>query len=171
MKRFCVVVLSFLFATFATGAAAEGRSSGDFELTVWGLSKHLENPPSSRSFVEVNPGIGMREYITKRGCWEIFADANYISKNSTGGTAILAGVGGQCPVASAGRTEFLVGGVVGMARYENMWQGETSIIPGAYPFIGVRRKDITLTVGYIPHTQSGEKIAYETLFAYASIKF
>lgn len=168
MKPFCAYALLLLLLV-AGVATAEERLPEDWELTIWQLSRHLDDAPEGRSFVEVNPGIGIRKYISKKECWEIFGDANYIVKNSTGGKATLIGLGGQCSVLSTGYTELLLGGVAGVTRYENAWEQKTYVTPGAYPFVGVRHKDLTLTMGYIPSIKS--KSVYETLFVYANIRF
>ena len=169
-----MLLLFLLFQLFPTErvVACDGRVPGDWEVTVWELSKHLERPPEGHVFVEVNPGVGLRRYFSRANCWEIFADANYISKNSTGGTAALVGVGAQRPFASIGeKTELLVGGVAGMTRYDNRWEKKVWFFPGAYPYIGVRHRDVSVVVGYIPHISMKGEPVYETLFLYAGIKF
>src|SRR3989344_2613990 len=173
--KFCVsivVALLNLFNLLAVEiATAEERLLGDWEITIWQLSKHLESPPEGRFFNEVNPGIGVRKYLAKKDGVEVFADANYISKNSTGGKAILAGIGGQYPVLSKGHTDLLIGGVAGVMQYENSWEQKMYVAPGAYPFVAPRYKDVTVTVGYVPHVSIKNKSAYEALFMYVGVRF
>ena len=172
MRSFCVIAVTLLQLLAVGIATADERLSGNWEVTVWQLSKHLESSPEGRFFNEVNPGVGIRKYFatTKSGV-EVFADANYISKNSTGGKTILAGVGGQHPVLSKGHTDLLIGGVAGVMQYENSWEQKKYVSPGAYPFVGLRYKDVTVTMGYIPHVSIKNKSTYEALFVYASVKF
>lgn len=170
MKSICTaILLQFVFPV--TIASAGERTAKDWELNVWGLSHHLESAPQGRAFNEVNPGIGIRKYFDKMSGFEVFVDANFVSKNSTSGQTALAGIGGQYPVFSTQQADILLGAVVGAVSYENTWDRQTYVTPGAYPFVGARYKDVALTVGYIPGIKVNGKATYEAIFGYASIRF
>ena len=173
MKTSSVVValVALFLSVFVEISTAAERSTGDAEVVVWGMSHHLSAPPEGRTFNETNPGIGFRKYFASRNNIEVFADAHYVSKNSTSGEAVMVGIGGQYPFASMGRVDVLVGGVAGISRYENTWERKVYVAPGAYPFLGLRWKYITLTVGYVPNVSVDGMATYSTLFAYASMRF
>lgn len=168
--KLLMVVIAVVFQTVVMAGTAVAEEK-NWELVMWQGSKHFDAPPEGRSFNELNPGIGLRKYLTGAKGVEIFVDANYISKNSTGGEAVLAGIGGQCPIVSMGHADLLVGAAIGVMQYKNAWEHETYVTPGAYPFVGVRYKDVTLTVGYIPEVSTKNTSTYEAVFAYAGIRF
>ncbi|MHB8652231.1 MAG: hypothetical protein ACYC8S_03825 [Minisyncoccota bacterium] len=168
-----VAVIVFQFFIVVT-VYADGRNPGDMELNIWGVSYHPKSAPARHTFNQVNPGIGLRRYFKNIRGVEVFGDVEFMNKNSTGGHLFQVGVGGQYPVLSLGHTDVLVGVAAGILSYENKWMGETYVVPGAYPFVGVRHKNVALTVGYVPPVSAGKGggySAYAAYFAYASVRF
>lgn len=171
MKSLTNLVFAVVAMVTAPVSMAATRHTGDLEMNVWGASYHLNAPPAGHVFNETNPGIGLRAYIATAREVEFFADADYIRKNSTTGTATLAGIGMQKVATKIGRSDILVGVVGGVMRYGNAWEGKTYLAPAAYPFVGVRHRDITLNVGYIPRVSFHGMGTYAAVFGYASIRF
>lgn len=171
--HFANFMISVLLLIYATNSNAEDhqRKNGDMELNLWGASYHLEKAPVFRTWNERNPGIGLRRYFGKISSAEMFLTADYIDKNSTGGSYMQAGVGIQFPVYRIREVSLLVGAVAGVGRYENSWQHQNHIFLGAYPFVAIRKNDITLSIGYIPKVRVGAVETFPSIFGNASLKF
>jgi len=134
-----------------------------FYLNIWGKSIHLG--PSTPGFKrnENNLGLGIRYDVKETASGgQFFADVN-VFKNSTSGRSICYGAGYEHSFISIGQTEVLWGTVVGVQRYENKWKGEIFVRLGIYPYIGFRKENITLNLGYLPGSPG-------VIFIYASIK-
>lgn len=169
MKR--SVVLAVFLAALTSGALpAQETTKGDIAINVWGKSLHLGNPPPGRSFTETNLGIGLRYNISEMGTGgQFYTDAN-VFRNSTGGLAVSWGAGYEHPLFAIGRSDVLCGITAGVLQYQNKWWDTVSVMFAGYPYLGLRRKNATLTIGYLPATWvKGEK-APPVLFTYVSIR-
>ncbi len=163
-----VLMLCLPGAVLACGGSKEGK----WEINVWGLSHHLESAPRGRVWNQVNPGVGLRRYINPtRNCLEIFGEVDWMARNSTGGSLTQMGVGVQYPIFSIGRATLLVGGVGGAFAYQNKWEHQTYVNPGAYPLIAVRYETTTMTMGYIPHVSFRGRHTYGALFYFLGFRF
>ncbi len=162
-----VLVLCIPGAVLACGGSKEGK----WEIDVWGLSHHLESPPRGRTWNQVNPGVGLRRYFPTRSCLEVFGEADWMARNSTGGSLTQVGVGIQYPIFSIGRANLLVGGVAGGFVYQNKWEHQTYVDPGAYPFVAVKYERTTITMGYIPHVAFRGRHTYGAIFYHVGFRF
>jgi len=144
--RACIAALSCI--------AIPAHATSDSEVILWGGSHHFQEAPNGRTWNECNPGIGFRVYFKPHSGVEPFVEADYIVKNSTGGSLALLGGGAQSTLARTGTLSVVAGFVAGFGRYENVWTKEHIMFPGGYPFVGLRQENTTVSLGYIPGVRS-----------------
>ncbi len=166
MKTIVLSLVTLIFAMLAPTAHGE-----NWEVLLWGGSYHLEDAPQDKKFNESNPGLGLRYYLGEKYGFEVYLEGDYIVRNSTGGSLVQAGIGAHYPFRITADISILVGGAVGVARYENVWNNKTYVFPGGYPYVGVRYREFTFTVGYVPDIDQGNARAYQTFLTTLNYRF
>jgi hypothetical protein len=165
----CGFILAVLLQVLApTKAFAQETRQGPLAVNVWGASLHLGKlvrPPT-----QTNWGLGFRYYLSGPGDKsEVYIDANAF-RNSTGGLAVSWGAGYQYSLCTFLESDLLCGFTAGILQYQNKWWDTVSVMFAAYPYLGLRRENTTLAIGYLPATWVKGERTPPVLFTYVSIK-